>query len=204
VTEARVIGLTGGIASGKSTVARILVALVAPIVDADLVARQVVEPGSPALAELAQAFGDDIIGADGTLNRKQLGSVVFSDPEARARLNAITHPRIAIASRQAIDALIKAGERVVIYEAALIVENKLYTWMDGLIVVSVPPAVQLERLMARDGLDEAAAQSRIDAQLTLEEKRKVATHVIDNSGTLDETRARVEDVWRELTANHDD
>lgn len=195
----RVIGLTGGIASGKSTVTEMLRALGAPIVDADLLARQVVEPGSPALAEIAERFGADVITADGTLDRKKLGAVVFEDPDARRDLNRITHPRIAMAGQQAIAAHGANGAKVVIYDAALIVENKLHLGLAGLIVVSLPREVQRRRLMARDQIDEEAAEARIAAQLPLEEKVAVADYVIDNSGTLDETRAQVEKVWAQIT-----
>lgn len=195
---ARVIGLTGGIASGKSTVADMLRALGAHIIDADQLARRVVEPGTPALAELVARFGADILQPDGTLDRKRLGDIVFADPEARQALNRITHPRIAAASQEAIARLAAAGVDPIVYEAALIVENQLYTWMQGLIVVSVPPEVQLARLMARDGLTEDAARARLAAQLPLADKVAVADHVIDNSGSLDDTRARVRAVWDRL------
>ncbi len=195
---ARIYGLTGGIASGKSTVAGMLRDLGAPIVDADLLARAVVEPGSPALAEIAEHFGPEVIAADGTLDRKKLGGIVFADPEARSVLEGITHPRIAAAGRAAIAEFVAEGAEVIIYEAALIVEKKIYTAMDGLIVVSVPPRVQLERLMARDDIDEDAARSRVAAQLPLEEKVAVADYVIDNSGSIDETRERVLALWQSL------
>lgn len=195
----RIYGLTGGIASGKSTVARILGELGATLIDADLLARQVVEPGSPALAEIAERFGPEVIGDDGHLDRKKLGAIVFGDDEARAALNAITHPRIGEASQKALAAHAAAGVDPVVYEAALIVENKLYTWMTGLIVVSVPIEVQRQRLMARDDIDEAAAQARLDAQLPLADKVAVADHVIDNSGTLEDTRAQVETLWAAIS-----
>lgn len=193
----RVIGLTGGIASGKSTVAGFLQELGAPIVDADQVARRVVEPGTPALAEIAEAW-PEVVDAGGRLDRKKLGDIVFADPDARRRLEAITHPRIAAASREEIAAHAARGEPVVIYEAALIVENRLYTWMDGLIVVSAPEEVQILRLMERDGMARDAARSRIGAQLPLAKKREVATWVIENDGSLEETRARTGEVWRAL------
>ncbi len=197
---ARIIGLTGGIASGKSTVASMLRALGADIVDADLVAREVVAPGSPALAELQAHFGDDIIGADGSLDRKALGARVFGDDDARQALNRITHPRIAQASQQKIAALAAGGADPIIYEAALIVENRLYPAMQGLIVVSVPEPMQIERLMARDDIDRAAAEARVRAQLALADKVAVASHVIDNSRSHADTEAQVEALWRELSA----
>lgn len=198
MAHARVIGLTGGIASGKSTVAAMFRALGAPVVDADEVARRVVEPGSPGLAAIVERFGDGVLDTGGRLDRKRLGARVFADPEARAALEAITHPRIAEVSRGEIAAHLEAGAPVVIYEAALIVENQLHRGLDGLIVVSVPEAVQLERLRDRDGLSEAEARARLGAQLPLADKVAVADHVIDNAGSLDQTRDQVERLWREL------
>lgn len=194
----RVIGLTGGIASGKSTVAAMLRELGAPIVDADLLARQVVEPASPALAEIAQVFGREVLAADGSLDRKRMGERIFADPGARAKLNAITHPRIAQASAAAIAALAAAGHKAAIYEAALLVENRIHDRLGGLIVVSVPVEVQIERLRARDEVDEEGARARVAAQLPLASKVAVADWVVDNSGPVEHTRAQVERIWREI------
>jgi dephospho-CoA kinase len=194
----RIIGLTGGIASGKSTVSAMLRALGAHVIDADQVAREVVAPGTPALAEIAAHFGPEVLLPDGTLDRKKLGARVFADVDARRALERITHPRIAAATQQEIARLRAAGVDPVIYDAALIVENRLYTWMQGLIVVSVPPAVQVARLMIRDDIDEAAAEARIAAQLPLADKVAVATHVIDNSGVHGETEAQVRALWARL------
>ncbi|WP_428267645.1 dephospho-CoA kinase [Haliangium sp.] len=194
----RIIGLTGGIASGKSTVARMLRELGAAIVDADVLAREVVAPGSPALAEIQARFGAAVIQADGSLDRAKLGERVFADAEARRALEQITHPRIAAAGQREIARLAQDGADPILYEAALIVEKKLYTWMQGLIVVSVPRPVQVARLMARDGIDEAAAEARLAAQLPLSEKVAVADHVIDNGGTEADTRTQVEALWRRL------
>jgi dephospho-CoA kinase len=195
---ARIIGLTGGIASGKSTVSAMLRELGAHVIDADQVAREVVAPGTPALAEIQARFGPAVLHEDGALDRKKLGAIVFADPDARRALERITHPRIAAATQQEIARLAAAGVDPVIYDAALIVENRLYTWMQGLIVVSVPPEVQVARLMIRDDIDEAAAQARIAAQLSLAEKVAVATHVIDNSGTRADTEAQVRALWERL------
>jgi len=195
-----VIGLTGGIASGKSTVATMLRELGAPIVDADLLARQVVEPGQPALAEIAERFGADMLDADGRLDRKRMGERVFSDTKARAALNAIIHPQIAVASRAALAELRSAGQPVALYEAALLVENQIHGGLDGLIVVSAPESVQIERLCRRDQIDEAAARARLAAQLPLADKVAVADWVIDNGGSSDHTRTQVEAAWREIAA----
>lgn len=194
----RVIGLTGGIASGKSTVAAMLRELGAPLVDADELARRVVEPGTPGLAAVVEHFGAGVLDPDGQLDRKQLGARVFADPEARAALNAITHPRIAELSQREIARLAADGAPVVIYEAALIVENQLHRGLDRLIVVAVPEAVQLARLMQRDGVSEAEALARVRAQLPLADKVAVADHVIDNAGSLEETRAQVARVWEAI------
>lgn len=182
-------GLTGGIATGKSTVARLLREAGLEVIDADAVAREVVQPGRPALAEIAARF-PGVVGPDGVLDRKALGARVFGDEGERAALNAITHPRIAQAVLEATLALEARGVTRLVYEAPLLIENRLHEGMDGVILVLVPPAVQLARLMARDGLDEAQARARIAAQLPLDEKRRHATWVIDNGGSLAETAAQ--------------
>lgn len=177
-----VIGLTGGIASGKSTVARMLAERGAAVVDADQLARKVVEPGQPALAELVTRFGAAILTPTGELDRKRLGAIAFSDPVARADLGRITHPRIAAASAAAIATWADAGANVVFYEAALLVENRAYLGLAGLVVVSVTPELQLERLIARDMLTAGDATARISAQASLADKLAVATWVIENHG----------------------
>jgi dephospho-CoA kinase len=197
----RVIGLTGGIACGKSTVAAMLRELGAPIIDADELARRVVEPGSPGLAAVVARFGPEVVGADGRLDRKKLGAIVFTDPAARRDLEAITHPRIGAASQAEMARIAATGAPVAIYEAALLVENKLHLGLAGLIVVAVAPEVQLARLMTRDGIGAAEAQARIDAQLPLADKLAVADWVVDNGGSLDHTRAQVTDVWTRVQAN---
>ena len=195
-----VVGLTGGIASGKSTVSRMFRELGAVVLDADQMAREIVAPGEPALAEIREAFGDGVFSADGRLDREALGAVVFADPAARARLGAITHPRIGQRMMQRAVEAHEAGAAWVIYDAALIVENGLHQGLDALIVVALPPDVQLGRLMARDGTGEAEARARVAAQMPLEAKLAVADFVIDNGGTLEETRGQVERLYRELEA----
>lgn len=194
----RVIGLTGGIASGKSTVAAMFAALGAPVIDADQVARDVVEPGQPALAEIVAAFGAEMVDAGGRLDRKRLGAVVFGDPERRRALNAIVHPRIGAETTRRIAEARARGVEELIYEAALLVENGIHRGLDGLVVVAVPTEVQLARLMARDGLDERDARRRLDAQAPLAEKVAAADWVIDNAGTREGTRAQVDAVWRAI------
>ena len=194
----RVIGLTGGIASGKSTVADLLAERGVPVIDADQIAREVVRPGQPALDEIVATFGRAVLGPDGSLDRKALGRVIFADPQARHRLNTITHPRIAEETRRRIARLAEQGVPLVIYEAALIVENGLQAGLDGLIVVAVDESTQLARLCTRDGLTVEEAHARLAAQAPLAEKVAAATWVIDNRGTLESTRAQVDDLCRAL------
>jgi dephospho-CoA kinase len=192
------VGLTGGIASGKSTVAHMFEALGIPVVDADAIAREVVEPGQPAYHEILQAFGDDIRAPDGTIDRKRLGAIVFEDRQARARLNAITHPRIAQLSGERMGQMQKGSHPYVIYEAALLVENGVYKAFDALVVVAAQRSTQLHRLRARDGSGEQEARARMDAQLPLENKVEVADHVIHNDGTMEDTQRQVTDVHNAL------
>ncbi len=196
----RVIGLTGGIASGKSLVAKILRDLGAPVIDADELARKVVEPGQPAYDDVVREFGAGVLGEDGALDRKRLAEIVFADEKKRKRLGQITHPRIAQLALAETAALAARGAPIVIYEAALLVENGIHKNLGGLIVVKAEPEQQLARATARDGAGEEAARARIASQLPLADKLAVATHVIDNSGTPEETRRQVEKLWRELSA----
>ena len=197
----RVIGLTGGIASGKSTVAEMLRELGAAIVDADQLAREVVAPGTEAAQEIRTRFGEQVFFANGSLDRKKLGALIFDDAEAREDLGRITHPRIAAASQRAIAKLAATGADPIIYEAALLVENGLHRSLAGLIVVSVPPEAQLQRLMSRDQIGEGEAEKRLASQLPLEEKLAAATWVIDNSRSLEDTRTQVEELWSKLRSH---
>jgi dephospho-CoA kinase len=194
----RVIGLTGGIASGKSTVSRMFRDLGAAVIDADLVAREVVQPGQPALADIVQTFGPEMLLSDGTLDRKRLGALVFADAEQRRKLNGITHPRIAATVAARLEELRKQGAEQAIYEAALIVENKLHQGLDGLIVVAIDEPTQIERILKRDELTKEEALSRIRAQAPLSDKVAVADWVIETSGILPATRKKVEKVWEEI------
>ena len=193
----RVVGLTGGIASGKSTVSAMFRELGAQVIDADQVAREVVEPGTPALEEIARRF-PGAVDAAGRLDRAALGARVFSDATERRALEAIVHPRIRDEVARRTEALARAGVQVVLYDAALLIENGLHRGMDGVILVSAPEAVQRARLAARDGLDDAAISARLAAQLPLAAKRADATWVVDNGGSLDETRAQVRRIWEEI------
>ncbi len=193
-----VVGLTGGIGSGKSTVARVFAEAGVPVVDADVIAREVVEPGTEGLEAVLVAFGRDLLGSDGRLDRAKLGERVFSDPAARKRLEAILHPRIAAASMARFAELAREGHPYAIYEAALLVENGSYEMLSALVVVSASEATQVSRVRARDGIDEDAARARIAAQLPLAEKVRVADYVIENEGSLEETRQRTLAVHRAL------
>lgn len=186
-----IVGLTGGIASGKSTVSNMLRELGVHIIDADVVAREVVAPGAPALDDIREAFGDGVIAADGSLDRAALGDLVFSNPEARATLNGITHPRIGQAMWAKAEAAGESGHTWVVYDAALIVENGLHHILDATIVVACPREMQIDRVVARDDLSREDATARVDSQLPLADKVAVADYVVDNDATLDETRARV-------------
>lgn len=192
------VGLTGGIASGKSTVARAFAELGVPVVDADLLAREVVEPGTEGLAAIVRVFGADVLNADGTLHRKALGARVFADAALRAQLNAITHPRIAALGAQRMQEIARTGAPYVLYEAALIVENGMYRGMHALVVVAVEEAAQIERLKARDALNDDEARARLAAQAPLAHKLAAADFVIDNSGERDQTLTRVNEVHEAL------
>ena len=184
------VGLTGGIASGKSTVARLIAGRGIPVLDADQLARQAVEPGQPALAEIARLWPQAISG-DGRLDRRALGAIVFADGAARARLEAILHPRIAALADQQAAALAAQGHPLAFYEASLLVETGRHRHLDGLVVVTVTPETQLARATARDGLSPEEARARIAAQLPLADKLAVATFVIDNDGSVEATDAQV-------------
>lgn len=192
----RIVGLTGGIASGKSTVARMLAERGVPVIDADAIAREVVAPGTPALAAIAARWPAVIRG--GALDRPALGAIVFADPAEREALEAIVHPAIAAESGRRLAALAAAGTPIAVYEAALLVERGLDAGLDALVVVALPEEEQVRRLVARDGLEPALARARIASQAPLSEKLRRADYVIDNTGSLDDLRARVDGVWSRL------
>jgi dephospho-CoA kinase len=179
-TAKPLIGLTGGIASGKSTAGKQLAKLGVTVIDADGLAREVVAKGSAGLREVVDTFGPELLAPDGTLDRERLGALVFADPEARKRLNAITHPRIGQLSAQRIAEAQTSATPYVVYEAPLLVETGTYRGMAALIVVATSPELQVTRVMARDGLSEAAARARLAAQLPLETKVAAADFVIHN------------------------
>jgi len=189
-----ILGVTGNIASGKSSVCRELARRGAQVVDADQLAREVVAPGSPVLEQLVAAFGEDILKADGSLDRQCLGDLIFSDPSARERLNAIIHPAIAALSAQRLQKL-RDSAPLVIYEAPLLYEVGAETRVDKVLLVTIDPEVQLARLMERDGLDVRSAQQRIAAQMPQEQKIARADYLVDNSSGRAETIAQIEELW---------
>lgn len=194
----RIIGLTGGIACGKSTVANMFRDHGIPVIDADAIARLVVEPSQPAFLEIRREFGETVIDPNGQLDRKRLGERVFRDPEARKRLETITHPRILEEAQKRMRALAAQNHELGIYEAALLVETGSYAALDGLVVVTATKSQQIARLLARDGFSEAEAKERIAAQLPLEEKTRIADYIVDNSGDLRATRQQVDAVVAQL------
>jgi len=194
----KVIGLTGGIASGKSFVADILAACGAVIVDADRLAREVVEPGEPAYREIVAHFGEGVLRPDGTLDRKALGRIVFADPASRAVLERITHPAIAERAFRRIELERDKGTGVVFYVVPLLIEAGLESTVDEIWLVFVDAETQVQRLMKRDNVPREEALRKISAQMALDHKLAYADVVIDNSGAPEETERRVRDEWASL------
>jgi dephospho-CoA kinase len=193
------VGLTGGIGAGKSTVARMLAGRGAVIVDSDAIAREVVEPGTPGLAEIVDAFGPGVLQPDGSLNRPGLGRIVFNDADALRRLEKITHPRIQDESARLIADAEAAGAPVLIHDIPLLVESGVAGTFEAVIVVEAPDDLRLERLAER-GLPREQALERMKAQATNEQRREAATYLIINDGSTEDLRARVEEVWEALAA----
>jgi dephospho-CoA kinase len=193
------VGLTGGIATGKSTVSAMFAHLGAKVVDADLLAREVVMPGQPAHAEIVKLFGPDVVQADGQLDRKRLGALVFADPERRRQLEQITHPAIRVRQQRILSVYEEeAFEGIVIWDVALLIETGGAKAMDKIVVVAADPATELARLMARDGYSEEEARRRIASQMPIGEKAKLADYVIDNSGARASTERQVREVYQAL------
>ena len=191
----RIIGLTGGIASGKSTVAKILEKHGAVVIDADQLAREVVTPGEPAYYDIIAAFGDGILNDDRTINRTALGKIVFADPEARRRLERITHPAIGKRAEEKLAELKRGGERAVFYMAPLLIEAGATSRVDEIWVVYIDTEEQIKRVMERDKITAEEARQKIAAQMPMEEKRLYGSVVIDNRGSLDQLEKRVEELW---------
>ncbi len=195
-----VVGLSGGIACGKTTVAQMFGELGIPIVDADDLAREVVEPGAPGLQQIVDEFGEHVLDEHGRLDRQRLGDLVFGDEKARERLNAIMHPLIGAAGAKQLQAYEDSPAPYVLYEAALLVETGTYKVFSALVVVSADESVQRLRLIARDGFTVAEANARIESQLPLEHKIAVADFVVTNNGNLDRTRRQVHAIHDVLSA----
>ncbi|MEU0205545.1 dephospho-CoA kinase [Streptomyces canus] len=190
------VGLTGGIGAGKSEVSRLLVEHGAVLIDADRIAREVVAPGTPGLAAVVAAFGEDVLAEDGGLDRPKLGSIVFADPDRLAVLNSIVHPLVGARSRELEDAA--AEDAVVIHDVPLLAENALAPLYDLVIVVDASPETQLDRLVRLRGMTEQDARARMAAQATREKRLEIADVVIDNDVPLEELRRRVQEVWGDL------
>ncbi|MER5541860.1 dephospho-CoA kinase [Streptomyces sp. NPDC002589] len=190
------VGLTGGIGAGKSEVSRLLVEHGAVLIDADRIAREVVAPGTPGLAAVVEAFGTDILAADGSLDRPRLGSIVFADPGKLAVLNSIVHPLVGARSRELEEAA--TADSVVIHDVPLLTENGLAPLYDLVVVVDASPETQLDRLVRLRGMTEQDARARMAAQATREQRREIADIVIDNDIPLDALRKRVAEVWEDL------
>jgi len=193
------VGLTGGIASGKSTVSKIFTSFGAKFLDADEVAREVLLPGQPAWTRLRQAFGQEFFRPDGTVKRKQLRKLVFADPEKRSQLNAIVHPEVMKEINRRSEILSSSVQNgVLLVDVPLLLEVGLANRFDKVVVVYVSESVQISRLQQRDGISEEEAKQALKAQMALSKKVEQADYLIDNSGTLEETLSQVEKVWEEL------
>ncbi|MCB9676844.1 MAG: dephospho-CoA kinase [Alphaproteobacteria bacterium] len=196
----KLVGLTGGIATGKSSVARRFVERGIPVIDADQVAREVVEPGQPALLAIVDAFGPGVLDADGALDRAAMRQRIIDDPDARQTLEGITHPAILGAIGSRLSDLAAQGAPIAVVDAALMVETGSYRMYPDVVVVTCRPETQLARLVSRDGMTEERARALIATQLPLAEKARVATHLIENDGTLEALEARVDAVIDALSA----
>lgn len=196
----KLVGLTGGIASGKSTVATILRRLGADIINADELAREVVEPGREAWRDIVAAFGSGVLQSDQAIDRRKLREIIFRDAEARKKLEAIIHPRVRALAEEKIRALEAAGSALVVYEVPLLFEALIHHWIRPVILVACDIEKQKSRLKERDRLSDAEAQSHIAAQMSLEEKRKLADYIIENNGSLAELEAQVRAVVDKITA----
>lgn len=193
------IGLTGGIATGKSTVASLLARRGALLIDLDRIAREIVEPGQPSLEAIAREFGQAVLQPDGTLDRKKLGSIVFADTDRRKALERITHPAIRAVMKERMQACeSEFPERLTVVDVPLLYESRLTSYFSKVMVVYVPRDEQLRRLIERDKLSATEAERRLAAQMDIEEKKRLADYVIDNGGSLEDTERQIERLWREM------
>ena len=193
-------GLTGGIASGKSTVATILRRLGAAVINADELSREVVQPGQAAWKEIVDAFGPAVLHTDKTLDRKTIRKMIFDDPAARKKLESIIHPKVRALAEDRIRELQTAGHPIIVYEVPLLFEGQLQLWLRPVILVACDVATQKRRLRERDGLTDEEAQQHINAQMSLEEKRRLADYVVENNGSLDQLKQRVKAVLGAIKA----
>lgn len=196
----KLVGLTGGIASGKSTVAAILRRLGASIINADELSREVVQPGQDAWNDIIRSFGSDILQEDTTLDRKKLRTIVFDNPEARKKLEAIVHPRVRALAEKRISELAASGSSIIVYEVPLLFEGQIHLWLRPVILVASNIETQRKRLLERDHLAELEAQQHLDAQMSLEEKRKLADYIIENDGALEDLEQQVRTVLQKIQA----
>ncbi|WP_077327408.1 dephospho-CoA kinase [Virgibacillus siamensis] len=193
---ALVIGLTGSIASGKSTVSSMFAKFRIPVIDADKIAREVVMPGESAYKQIVEAFGEKVLFANHTLDRKKLGSIIFADEKKREKLNGIVHPAVREKMLSKRDAYMESGERCIILDIPLLFESNLTHFVDKTIVVAVDEDVQLTRLMERDGSSEREAKQRIDSQIPIHKKVSLADAIIDNNGTVEESFLQLEKILK--------
>ncbi|HTN71664.1 MAG TPA: dephospho-CoA kinase [Methylomirabilota bacterium] len=196
----KLVGLTGGIASGKSTVAAILKRLGAAIINADDLSREVVQPGQDAWKEIVENFGAAILQDDKTLDRRKLRKMVFDNPEARKKLEAIIHPKVRALAEERIRELAAAGNAVIVYEVPLLFEGQLHHWLRPVILVACDTAMQKKRLQDRDHLTTTEAQQHIAAQMSLEEKRKLADYIIENNGSMEDLEQQVKSILETIQA----
>ena len=193
-----VYGLTGGIGAGKSTVANMFQESGIPVVLADDVGREVASKGSDGLAEIVRSFGPDVLDGNGELDRRKLGTLIFNDPDRRRELEAILHPRVRDQSRELFSQLEQAGNKIVVYESALLYETQRHTEMRGVILVTASEEQRIARVRSRDGSEEAAVRQRIKAQMDDEEKRGLADYIIENNGDLQALRREVDSLIEQL------
>lgn len=194
----KLVGLTGGIASGKTTVAKIMKRLGAAIVDADALSREVVEPGRDAWKAIVDTFGAEVLRPDQTLDRQKLRAVIFNNSTARKKLESIIHPRVRALAEERINQQAAAGYELVVYEVPLLFEGNLHEWLRPVVLVACDADVQRQRLQQRDRLTPEEAQKHIDAQMSLEEKRRLADYVIENDGDLESLERQVEAVLKRI------
>ncbi|MBM7624620.1 dephospho-CoA kinase [Sporohalobacter salinus] len=192
------IGLTGGIASGKSTVSDILKDIGVSVIDADLIAREIVKPGKIAWQKIIDTFGKEVLLPNQELNRERLGQIIFDDPEARKKIDQITHPEIVKKIKKRVGQLQDQGEEIIVVDIPLLIEVGMVDFFDEIWVVYVSRETQLERLMSRDGIDHQTAVNKVEAQMSLEKKKEYADRLVINEGDKADLRHRILSIWREI------